>query len=238
MDFETYYRETFIPVEEFSEETNELIRKINLAKQWILEAKYPVVYTGAGISTICGLPDYRGPNGVWTLRNQGKDWQRLDETLHNLDPTPSKSHYILKNLVDRNIIKSVLTTNIDNLHAVSGLVRGVNLFELHGNKTIRECKQCGEGCICPNSKPNIIQFGMTNQEVPSFERHYDEAFIQCCRADLILVLGSSLTVQSACDLPDFVRGRLIIVNKQRTGKDYRADLVIHCSCDLFMTNIA
>ena len=85
-----------------------------------------------------------------------------------------------------------------------------------------------------------MNFGETYLDVPSYEEQYDRAFQECCRADLIVVFGSSLLVPDACDLVDYVTDRskdLIIVNKQRTPKDTNACTVIHHNCQDVLAEI-
>lgn len=236
---------------------NDFIDKVYRLRELLYESKYCVIYTGAGISTNAGIPDYRGPNGVWTKRkNNDMSWMKMDDILYNNSIKPSDGHYIISNLVKCNKVKSVISTNIDGLHVVSGLDRQLNLIELHGNKYVEECRTClkeyyrdkpitdikslnhytGNKCIECNKEltNNILNFGEGYLEVPSFELQYDRAFVEMCRADLVIVIGSSLLVPSACDLVDYVvehGGKLVIVNKQKTPKDHMAELVIHGDCD-------
>merc|ERR1712039_398951 len=142
-------------------------------------------------------------------------------------------------------------------------VPGTALVELHGNACVEECRGCGAvfhrdhvvrtatglfehgtGRSCEKcGQPlydNIVNFGNTFEHVPSMEDAHDAAWVECLKADLCVVLGSSLSVQTACDLPEECLeerdakpngGHLVIVNRQRTPKDNLASLRIFADCD-------
>ncbi|KOB79235.1 putative chromatin regulatory protein sir2 [Operophtera brumata] len=114
---------------------DELDKKCELLAQLINDSKHVVVHTGAGISTSAGIPDFRGPNGVWTLEKEGRK-PTTDMSFENAVPT--KTHMILKKLVDCNKVHYVVSQNIDGLHLKSGLPRK-HLAELHGNMYVDEC---------------------------------------------------------------------------------------------------
>merc|ERR1739845_115934 len=101
--------------------------------------------------------------------------------------------------------------------------------------TGRYCEACGGDLY-----DNVVNFGNTFEHVPSMEGEHDRAWVECMKADLCVVLGSSLSVQTACDLPEeclkplgdkMERGRLVIINRQRTPKDELASLRIFAACD-------
>lgn len=104
----------------------------------ILAAKHVVVHTGAGISTSTGIPDFRGPKGVWTLEEKGLK-PNFDVDFQSA--IPSKTHLALKVLMERGLIKFIVSQNIDGLHLRSGIKRE-NLAELHGNFFISLCPKC------------------------------------------------------------------------------------------------
>lgn len=229
--------------------------KVKQLVQMILAAKYCVFYTGAGVSTSSGLPDYRGPNGVWTKRKNGDEsWTQDQKRLRSPDIQPSTVHINIYELVNRGCVKSVITTNIDGLHVASGLQRKFNLIELHGNKYVQECRKCNyedynrdehqTNNLCPKCGApfydNILNFGQTYMDVPSYEHQYDRAFVEVCRADLIVVWGSSLTVPDGCDLVDYVVDRgypLFIINKQKTPKDKLATITINADCEYVLKSV-
>lgn len=222
------------------------------------DAKRAVVFTGAGISTESGIPDFRSPGGIWTkmspidfrdfvasaeLRREA--WRRrfaMEEMFTRVKP--NAGHRAVAALVDRGLVSQVITQNIDNLHQDSG-VPDAQVIELHGNTRYARCLDCGErlelGPIrghfethgdapdCPACgglvKTATISFG---QAMPEREMaRAEEATLAC---DLFLVLGSSLVVYPAAGFPALAQesgARLVIVNRDPTDLDSRADLVLH-----------
>ena len=258
MDFDSYISETY--KQEFLQEQQDsekvLKAKFDKLKQYIEQAHYVVIYTGAGISTSTGIPDYRGSNGIWIKRkNNDQSWQDDYDILYQNEYEPSSLHYKIADLVKKDIVKSVISTNVDGLHVKSGLDRKTNLIELHGNKYVEECRKCKKEYY--RDKPvenlthdkhqtkskcndcgeflynNLLNFGETYENVPSFETQYDRAFAEMCRTDLLIVIGSSLLVPTACDLIDYAHkpySKIVIINKQKTPKDGFANLLIHSDC--------
>ncbi len=106
-----------------------LEEKITLAANWIAESKRLVVFTGAGISTDSGLPDFRGPDGVWTRRDKGLPppkslpWDQV---------RPNQGHYAIVEFMNMGKLDYLISQNVDGLHAKSG-IPFEKLAELHGN---------------------------------------------------------------------------------------------------------
>jgi len=96
------------------------------------------VHTGAGISTAAGIPDFRGPNGVWTLEKKGL---KPNVSLSFDQAKPTVTHMALTALIDSGHLKYVISQNIDGLHLRSGIKR-VNISELHGNMFVAQCSFC------------------------------------------------------------------------------------------------
>uniref|UniRef100_A0A8D8ZMP9 protein acetyllysine N-acetyltransferase n=1 Tax=Cacopsylla melanoneura TaxID=428564 RepID=A0A8D8ZMP9_9HEMI len=137
----------------------ELARKIRLLSQWIEESKHVVLHTGAGISTSAGIPDFRGPNGVWTLEKKGIK-PKINISFDDAVPTPT--HMAITELVKQNKVHYIVSQNIDGLHLRSGLSRK-HLAELHGNMYVDQCNKCdrdivhvGVHCTTQYSTGNII----------------------------------------------------------------------------------
>lgn len=217
----------------------------------ILESSYCVALTGAGISTLSGIRDFRGKNGIYKevdadkifdmdyfLHDPSYYYQAAKNFIYNLDEkTPGIVHTELARLESIGIIKSVITQNIDLLHTKAGSKK---VIEIHGSPLIHECLKCGmqfdyetiaaevqkgnvPKCKCGGViKPDIVFFGEALD--PS---KLNAASLEASKADLMLVLGSSLVVQPAASLPFSTLengGKLIIVNDSPTPLDSYAEV--------------
>src|SRR5271157_300006 len=109
---------------------------IETAARWIVEARHVVVFTGAGLSTASGLPDYRGPDGVWTRRDKGlpPPAPRGPWT----DIKPNEGHFAIVDLEKMGKVQFLISQNVDGLHRASGFPQG-KLAELHGNHNLMRC---------------------------------------------------------------------------------------------------
>ena len=228
----------------------ELIEK---AAHLIANARMTVALTGAGSSTPSGIPDFRSPGcGLWekfdpvevatidAFNNDPEKFFRfmgpLAETLDNAEPNPL--HYSIAELEKRGLLKSVITQNIDNLHQRAG---SKNVIELHGSTHTATCTGCSRTyrrgdfqrddtavplCECGAViKPDVVLFG----EALPFDA-LSQSQLDATACDLMLVVGSSLTVAPASMLPQIAYqngARLIIVNLQPTYIDHQADVVLH-----------
>ena len=232
---------------EYFDSPEELHRKIETLAKWTKESKHIVVYTGSGISTSAGICDFRGPQGVWTLKEKGLKPQR-GSSYHT---TPTKTHMALSKMYHDGKIQYVTSQNVDGLHVKSGIARK-DMSELHGNTNVELCHKCKTEYLrpfrCRNAdhvhdhktgrfcnkcghelEDSIINF---NENLP--EDQLDRACDNAAKADLAIVLGTSLRVSPACDLPQMCKkkgGRMVIVNLQVTPKDKHADLRIFAKTD-------
>jgi NAD-dependent SIR2 family protein deacetylase len=108
--------------------------------RWIIDSDHVVAFTGAGISTDSGIPDFRGPDGVWTRRDAGlpaPKWRVARDRV-----VPNASHLSLVELQQLGKLQFLITQNTDNLHRRSG-IRPELLAELHGNGQLMRCTDCG-----------------------------------------------------------------------------------------------
>jgi len=123
---------------EYIETEDATAEKIKELATLIRESKYTVIYTGAGISTSAGIPDFRGPNGVWTCEKrgikhpEGKAWE---------DTKPTLTHLAINLLHEKGFVKALISQNVDGLHLRSGFPRDC-LSELHGNIFMEKCERC------------------------------------------------------------------------------------------------
>jgi NAD-dependent deacetylase len=229
---------------------------VERAAEYLKQAKMAVVLSGAGISTPSGIPDFRSKgSGLWaemdpmriisltTFRRDPRiffDWFRpLAKQIYQAVPNPA--HVCVASLEQAGIVKAIITQNIDDLHQRAGAKR---VLELHGSTRTLTCQDCGRifsadkyikpylenGClphcdVCQALlKPDIVFF---EENLP--EQVWEEAVDLCESCDLIFVIGSSLNVQPAAQLPIHAaeRGaRILINNRDETYLNRYADVVL------------
>lgn len=207
----------------------DLDRRIQTLAEWLYESRHLVVFTGAGISTESGLPDFRGPDGVWTRRDKGLPSRPITRSWDSVEP--NWGHYAIVDLQKMGKLKFLISQNVDNLHLKSGISPDL-LAELHGNMIKLRCTRCGkrvdrsEGrarCGCGgNLVSSVVNFGE-----PLPERDLRLSLEHSQRCDLFLVAGSSLVVTPAADMPLEALGsgaKLVIINQGETPFDHRASL--------------
>lgn len=206
---------------------SDLDKRIKLLAQWMFEAKHLVVFTGAGISTESGLPDFRGPDGIWTRQKQGLPPKPRDFS----SVEPNAGHMAIVELQKLSKLSFLISQNVDNLHLRSG-IRLDLLAELHGNITKLRCTRCKaqmdkstglDRCSCGGRLvSSVVNFG---QPLPQKELADSYRHSQNC--DLFVVAGSSLVVTPAADMPRVASesgARLVIINKGETPFDRVAHL--------------
>ncbi|KAA8587249.1 hypothetical protein FQN60_016695 [Etheostoma spectabile] len=205
----------------------EVKAKVETLAQLIKESQYLVVHSGAGISTAAGIPDFRGPKGVWTLEEKGES-PRMETTFE--EARPSLTHMALLGLQRAGYLKYLISQNVDGLHVRSGFPRDM-LSELHGNMFVEECEKCGRGKLIST----ILDW---EDALP--DRDLNKAEDSSRRADLALTLGTSLQIKPSGDLPLLTKrkgGKLAIVNLQPTKHDKHAHLRIHSYVDDVMKQL-
>ncbi|RLC72032.1 MAG: NAD-dependent deacetylase [Chloroflexi bacterium] len=205
----------------------DLERRIETLARWMFEAKHLVVFTGAGISTESGLPDFRGPDGIWTRQAKGLPPKTRDFA----SVEPNAGHMAIVELQKLGKLGFLISQNVDNLHLRSG-IRPELLAELHGNVTKLRCSRCEaqvdisagwDRCSCGGRLvSSVVNFG---QPLP--QKELADSYWHSQNCDLFLVLGSSLVVTPAADMPRVALKsgvRLVIVNQGETPFDRAAHL--------------
>jgi NAD-dependent deacetylase len=206
----------------------DLSQRVDTLAQWLFEARHLVVFTGAGISTESGLPDFRGPDGIWTRRARGSPSPTRDFSAAE----PNAGHRAIVELQGLGKLAFLISQNVDNLHLRSG-IRPDLLAELHGNVTKLRCTRCeflmdnfNDEIACPLCEgrlvSSVVNFG---QPLPSKE--LADSFRHSQNCDLFIVVGSSLVVTPAAHMPKVALesgARLVIINKGETPFDRVAHL--------------
>jgi len=215
-------------------------------------ARYVGCLTGAGVSTLCGIPDFRGPQGLyknpdaerifdidWFDRDPSVYYRGCAELVYGLARfEPGPVHRALRHLEEIGKLKGIATQNIDMLHQKAG---STHVYEVHGSPILHHCRNCGAPktfdeimemlktcevprCTCGGAfKPDITFFG---EALP--EEAFRAAQELAIRSDVFLVLGTSLTVFPAAGLPRLTLqagGKVVVVNAQPTSLDDYAALV-------------
>jgi NAD-dependent deacetylase len=231
------------------------VHMIDSVKKMIANAKRLVVLTGAGFSADSGIPTYRGTGGLWSkydpalyadinyfMRDSTYYWNFFREIRYPMmmKAKPNSGHFTLVDLHKSGKLYRVITQNIDGLHQMAGIP---HVIELHGTTRSFRCMRCANRfsmeevykklqvelpptCSCNGSiRPNTVMFG---ESLP--QHALEEAIFAAKHCDVFLVLGSSLVVYPAAQLPTIAKennAQLVIVNIDPTPLDKQADVVIH-----------
>lgn len=246
--------------------TRDLPSAIERVAGWLGEARRAVVFTGAGMSTESGIPDFRSPGGVWS-RNQPVDyqdflasaearfeyWRQKSEAADDFQRAePNAGHLTIARWEQAGRIAAVITQNIDGLHQEAGSRK---VLELHGTARWIECVDCHE-----RFQPMpLIEVFRAQQAVPpcsacggrlksatiSFGQALpadvlEESSELAAASDLFFAIGSSLVVYPAAGLPQVARragAKLVIINREATEQDAAADAVIREPIGATLTQI-
>jgi NAD-dependent deacetylase len=217
--------------------------------EYLRRAHRIMVFTGAGISTGSGIPDFRGPNGVWTRRQpvyyqdfMASETARTEHWDYKLEAwpafraaRPNQVHQAIVRLENAGKVVAVLTQNIDGLHARAGS-DSEHLIELHGTNLLVECQTCfWRGDPEPSFEyfrshrrpPRCDCGGYLKPATVSFGQNLDSLILQRAgaaarKADLVIALGSTLSVQPAASFPLLAANRgvpYVIINRGATDQD-------------------
>jgi NAD-dependent deacetylase len=235
---------------------DDIAEAAQLIQLWLAEAASAVAFTGAGISTESGIPDFRSPGGVWA-RNRTvyfddfcrsaderyEYWRQKSEAHQGFAAAvPNITHTTLAAWEQRSVLKGVITQNIDGLHSQAG---NRNVLELHGTAREIACLDCD----WREKADSWIQRFLDDDKVPNCPdcggrlKHATVSFGQSLpadtlqramawsrEADVFLAMGSSLVVEPAAGLPRLAKqsgAKLVILNRDQTPLDSMADLVVN-----------
>lgn len=222
---------------------------------YLRNARCGIAFTGAGISTESGIPDFRSPGGVWSRhrpvyfddfmssrRERVRYWQMRQEMYADFRAAkPNDGHRALARLEETGRVVAVITQNIDGLHQDAGSRR---VLELHGTNRIIACCLCGKEWVpediiarlnAGEDAPECDECGgPLKSKTISFGQAMPAAIMEeaarlSCQTDVFLAIGSSLVVEPAASLPRIAHGRgakLVIINRTETPMDDVADVLI------------
>lgn len=225
--------------------------ELETLKKWIDESNNIVFFGGAGVSTESNIPDFRSTDGLYNQEYDYPPETILSHTFYRRNPKeffrfyrnkmlypnaePNRAHLKLAELEAAGKLRAVITQNIDGLHQKAG---SKEVLELHGSVLRNYCEVCGKfydvdyiigtesvpKCECGASvKPDVVLYeeglnGNTVRRAVDFIRN----------ADVLIIGGTSLTVYPAAGYIDYYTGnKLVLINRDVTAMDYKADLCIH-----------
>ena len=225
--------------------------KLQMLKKWIEESENIVFFGGAGVSTESGIPDFRSVDGLYNQKFEYPPEQIISHSFFLKDPSyffrfyrekmlplgfePNITHLVLAKLEQEGKLSAVITQNIDGLHQKAG---SRTVFELHGSVHRNYCTKCGTFYDAQFIKdsvdvPQCTCGGVIKPDVVLYEEQLnpdtlDSSIDAIASADMLIIAGTSLTVYPAAGLVHYYRGnKLVLINKDETPYDYKANLVIY-----------
>lgn len=227
------------------------MNSLETLKKWVQESNRIVFFGGAGVSTESGIPDFRSVDGLYNQKFEYPPERIISHSFYLQKPEyffrfyrekmlplgfePNVTHKKLAQWEQKGKLLAVVTQNIDGLHQKAGSKR---VYELHGSVLRNYCTRCGKfhsaqfvkdasgvpKCDCGGTvKPDVVLY-----EESLNQRTIEGSVSAIADADLLIVAGTSLTVYPAAGLVDYYRGnRMVLINRDETPFDHRADLVFH-----------
>ena len=229
------------------------MNNLDIFKQWVTGSQNIVFFGGAGVSTESGIPDFRSVDGLYNQKFDYPPETIISRSFYERRPEyffrfyrekmmplgfePNITHRTLARWEAEGKLRAVVTQNIDGLHQKAG---SKTVYELHGSILRNYCVRCGKFHRAEFVKeaagiPRCACGGTVKPDVVLYEEGLDQKTIErsvaaIASADLLIVAGTSLTVYPAAGLIRYYGGnRMVLINRDPTPYDYRADLVIHDS---------
>ena len=227
------------------------MEKLEVLKKWIAESSRIVFFGGAGVSTESGIPDFRSVDGLYRQKFEYSPEEIISHSFYERDPEyffrfyrdkmmplgfePNITHKVVARWEAEGKLTAVVTQNIDGLHQKAGSRR---VCELHGSVLRNYCVKCGKfhSAEFVKNHPGVPRCdcgGIVKPDVVLYEEGLDSDTIErsvaaIYNANLLIVAGTSLTVYPAAGLINYYRGkRLVLINRDETPYDDRANLVFH-----------
>lgn len=225
--------------------------QIETLKKWVQDSSRIVAFTGAGVSTESGIPDFRGVDGLYSQKFAYPPETIISHSFYERRPEyffrfyrekmlplgfePNVTHQVLARWEEKGKLSAVVTQNIDGLHQKAGSKR---VYELHGSVHRNYCTRCrrfypAEFIRDCNGVPRCGCGGVIKPDVVLYEEGLDQNCIlgavgAIANADMLIVAGTSLTVYPAAGFINYYSGnRLVLINRDETPYDSRANLVFH-----------
>jgi NAD-dependent deacetylase len=234
--------------------------------QWLASAHFAVAFTGAGISTESGIPDFRSPGGVWATSRPVQfdeflagaaarhEYWRQKAVAHGdfHASRPNAGHLVLARWQQAGLLSRVITQNIDGLHQDAG---SGGVLELHGTARYVGCLECEarfhademvKQFLADDAVPECPACGgLLKHATISFGQMLPRDVLETSiaisnEADVYFAIGSSLVVEPAASLPRLAKqsgAKLVIINRDPTPQDSSADLVFHAPIGATLTTI-
>ena len=237
------------------------MQKLETLRQWIAESNRIVFFGGAGVSTESGIPDFRSVDGLYNQKFEYPPERIISHSFYLQRPEyffrfyrekmlplgfeSNVTHKKLAQWEQEGKLLGVVTQNIDGLHQKAGSKR---VFELHGSVLRNYCTRCNKFYPAEFVKestgvPTCDCGGIVKPDVVLYEEALDQKTVEgsidaIYNADLLIVAGTSLTVYPAAGLIEYYRGnRMVLINRDETPYDHRADLVFHESLGSIFSQI-
>ena len=226
------------------------MKQINELQNIINHAKHIVFFTGAGVSTDSGIPDFRSTDGLYNMKydfppetiishsffmdNPEEFYRFYRDKMIYPDASPSIAHHFIAKCEAKGISSGVITQNIDGLHTSAG---SENVIELHGSVLRNTCMKCGKkhslsSIMTADKLPLCSCGGLIKPDVVLYEEALNDrdlyrAVELISKADVMIIMGTSLNVYPAAGLINYYQRRnLVLINKSAVARDLSAGLVI------------
>lgn len=226
------------------------MKEIAVLQDWIAQSRHTVFFGGAGVSTESGIPDFRSQDGLYRqtyqyppeeiishhffMQNPEEFYRFYREKMLAPTAQPNMAHRKLAEMEQKGKLDAVITQNIDGLHQKAG---SQNVLELHGTVLRNFCMDCGkvyglEKVLESSGVPRCSCGGIIKPDVVLYEEGLNSQVLEesvrlIAQAELLIVGGTSLVVYPAAGLLQYFQGnKLVLINRDATPYDSRADLIL------------
>ena len=241
------------------------MEQIQKLKDMMADSRSIVFFGGAGVSTESGIPDFRSKDGLYNQKYKYSPEYMLSHSCFETMPDefykfykdkillkgilPNKGHYALAKLEAAGKLMCVITQNIDHLHELAG---SKEVYHLHGTIMTNHCVECGRAYTLEELEVrleqtdvpycekcgNIIKPDVTLYEEMLPDDAWNKSMDAVKHADMLIIAGTSLTVYPAAYIVEYFKGKyVVIINRDITSKDSKANLVIHDSFGEVMAQV-